>query len=36
MGRNGGHQRGDSTGAYGEILMATVTLHHEQLVLAAK
>ena len=24
MGRNGGHQRGDSTAAYGEVLMATV------------
>ena len=24
MGRNGGHQRGDSTAAYGEVFMATV------------
>jgi hypothetical protein len=25
MGRNGGHQRGDSMAAYGELSMATVT-----------
>jgi hypothetical protein len=25
MGRNGGHQRGDSMAAYGEVFMATVT-----------
>jgi len=31
MGRNGGHQRGDSTAAYGEVLMATVKERRREL-----